>query len=740
MTSDTTRASESADLAAELEARLKFETLISDLSSKFINLPADQVDSEIVATQGLVCKELGLDVSSLWQWEPDVSGDMVLTHYFAPPHMTPPAVRMDARDHFPWGVQEFLKGRIVAVSSVDRLGPEAARDVATWRGFGIKSALHLPLSVGGGTPFGALCFNDIEMERSWEPTLVNRLALVAQVFARALARRQIEQQMASGLQFETLIADLSSAFVNVASDKVDGLILDAQQRVCEFLDLDLSSLWQWKEAPRRCLTPSHIYRPLGGPPVPELLNGEEAFPWSVQKLSAGKTVVEESTDRAPSEAAQDQATWRYFGIKSTVGFPLTPGGEDLLGVLTFHTQRQERSWPEPLVKRLQLIAQIFASALARARADKIIRESESRLNLAADTAALGLWSLNLATRHFWVTERTRQLFALPANEEITFERFMSLVHPEDREFIRKKVESMIESKQEARDEFRIVHPDGSVRWMLAHGRVQCNAAGEPDVLAGATVDITARKQAEIDREQDRKALAHMNRVTTMGVLTSSIAHELNQPLTAILANAQAARRIMSSGAPDMQEIRDILSDIADDDQRAGDVIRRIRELLQKGESSFPVIEMQKFLDDAVRIIRPDALIRNVGVIVEIAPDLPPIHGDRVQLQQVLINLALNAFDAMNNHPGRRELTVRSCRAADGGVEINVEDAGPGIPADKLETIFTPFFTSKPGGLGMGLPICRSIITAHGGRIWAENNSGGGATFHVTLPPADAPKQ
>ena len=235
--------------------------------------------------------------------------------------------------------------------------------------------------------------------------------------------------------------------------------------------------------------------------------------------------------------------------------------------------------------------------------------------------------------------------------------------------------------------------------------------------------------------QQRNELAHVTRVSTMGQLASSLAHELNQPLGAILRNAEAAELFLQDPSPDLDEVRAILADIRKDDQRAGEVIDRMRALMKRREAERRRLDLNLLAGEVVTLVRPDAEKRRVRLALETDPALPPVHGDRVQLQQVLLNLLLNAMDALDDNPPARRLVTVRARPVGATVEVAVSDNGHGIPADKLLRVFEPFFTSKPNGLGMGLAISRSIIEAHGGRLWAENNEAGGATFTFTLPAA-----
>lgn len=253
-----------------------------------------------------------------------------------------------------------------------------------------------------------------------------------------------------------------------------------------------------------------------------------------------------------------------------------------------------------------------------------------------------------------------------------------------------------------------------------------------------TLAFVVDKTDRYELRRQRQDLAHLTRVSTMGQLASSLAHELNQPLTAILSNVQAAQRFMAADPIDLAELRDILNDIVQDDYRASEVIRRIRAVVKKGDLEMVPLDLAGVIRDVVALVRSDAIVRGTRVTLDIDPTLPPVRGDRVQLQQVMLNLVLNAFDAMNEVPPVDRTVCVTLKPADSGmVLIAVRDRGHGLTADKLDKIFKPFFTSKPQGLGLGLSISRSIIDMHRGRLWAENNNDRGATFYVTLPLGDA---
>ena len=253
------------------------------------------------------------------------------------------------------------------------------------------------------------------------------------------------------------------------------------------------------------------------------------------------------------------------------------------------------------------------------------------------------------------------------------------------------------------------------------------------VLA-SVADITERLALEREATLQREELAHLSRVGMLGELSGSMAHELNQPLAAILSNAQAAQRFLDRAQPDLDEVRASLADIVADDKRAGEVIRRLRAMLKKQAAVHRPLYVNDLVLEVLRMARSDLLNRNASAHIELASGLPLVNGDQVQLQQVLINLLLNAGDAMLGSEDR-DLTIRSRLTNQGWVEVSFIDSGPGIPPDDLERIFQPFVTTKRDGIGLGLAVCRSIIAAHGGRLWAENNGARGATLRFALPPS-----
>ena len=380
-----------------------------------------------------------------------------------------------------------------------------------------------------------------------------------------------------------------------------------------------------------------------------------------------------------------------------------------------------------LLHAAQLARQLQAS-------ETELRETQERMELAANAAELGMWMWDIVRDEVWITDKGRALFGFAPLEKIDFNRFRNSLHPEDRESVLQALEKSLRTGAEYESEYRAVLPDGQVRWIAGRGQVEFNGDRQPVRMRGVAVDITKRKQAEEQTAHQRNEIAHLSRVTTLGELSGSIAHELSLPLSAILSNAQAAQRVLAHGGADLAEVRDILNDIVSEDQRAGEVIQRLRQWLKKGEVQQHSLRINEVVEDVLKLIHGDLVNQHVTVDVELGRNLPFVTGDPVQLQQVLLNLVVNSCDAMTNcdAPTRRVL-IRTGIESGSAVIVSVTDQGWRIPEEKMEQIFEPFFTTKEQGMGLGLSVCRTIITAHRGKLWATNNADRGATFHFSLP-------
>jgi PAS domain S-box-containing protein len=294
------------------------------------------------------------------------------------------------------------------------------------------------------------------------------------------------------IEFETLLSDLSSRFVNLPPADLDSEIEDALRRVCEPLGIDLAVLWQWSDAPD-VLVPTHAWCAVEGLRPSEPMR-QDQYPWALSQMRAGSPVIFSSLADLPAEAAVDRETCAQLGIRSNVTLPLVLGGEAPVGALGFNTLRAEREWPDALVQRLQLVAQVLCNALARRRHELSLRESEERLSLAVDSAGAGLWTLDFAMGRFWVTEQARALFGYLPDDVIDLERLRTSVHPDDRPLVLGAIERSADGEP-VNVEYRIVLPDGRLRWIVSRGRPHLDQSGRPDRLTGLSIDVTERQRA-----------------------------------------------------------------------------------------------------------------------------------------------------------------------------------------------------------------------------------------------------
>ena len=298
------------------------------------------------------------------------------------------------------------------------------------------------------------------------------------------------------IRFERLLAEMSTFFINLPADRIDSEIEAAQRRVCRFLDIDRSTLWQVHEGEPGTLLLTHLHQPPGSLSPPERMNAGDFFPWTVRKVLDRETLVFSNMTDLPPEADRDRETFGLYGTKSGVYVPLSVGGGPVFGLLTFAVMREERSWPETVLAGFKLIAQVFANALARKQVEKDLRESEARLSVATDAAGAGLWIMEPDSGYVWATPKTRELFLFAPDEALNYESFFKAVHPEDRDRVKQAMQQAFQAGEYLRNEYRIVLPNGSIRWMVARGQGYLRSAGKPDRLMGVSIDITERKQAE----------------------------------------------------------------------------------------------------------------------------------------------------------------------------------------------------------------------------------------------------
>jgi PAS domain S-box-containing protein len=423
------------------------------------------------------------------------------------------------------------------------------------------------------------------------------------------------------------------------------------------------------------------------------------------------------------------------GLRSCWSTPILAHSGKVLG--SFAMYNSEPRSPGPAEARaLEMATHLTGIAIERKLTHERLQRSEAYLAEAQRLSHTGSWAFNARGPVYW-SEETFRIWGLDPQQglpdrEIVLQR----IHPEDRDKVLEHVLKAVRDKQDYAAEFRIVLPDGTIKYIQGLGHPVFSLTGDLLEVVGTQFDVTERKRAEQERERLRQLqtdLAHINRVTTMGELTASLAHEIKQPMTAALTDARTCLRWLKRDEPEVSEAREAASRLVTDVSRAAEIISRISLLFKKVTSQRELVDVNELIREMIVLLRNEAARYSISIRSDLADDLPKVIADRVQLQQVFMNLMLNGIEAMKDIATGTELTVSSQHDEATQVLISVADAGVGLPPDIAENIFDAFYTTKPQGTGMGLSISRSIVESHGGRLWATPNSRHGAIFLFTLP-------
>jgi len=421
------------------------------------------------------------------------------------------------------------------------------------------------------------------------------------------------------------------------------------------------------------------------------------------------------------------------GLRACWSTPILSSQGDVLG--SFAMYRQERRGPNAKEARLTEVATHIAGiAIERLRVQEALRERDARINLAAESADLAFWVIYPDQNKAWMSDKGRAIYGFDPKLPLTRDLLFSRVHPDERAAVRAVFDRACASHGIFDSEHRLVLPYGKKRWVIVRGRCLEDEHGNLLELIGMTIDVSAQKQSDLQLQIQREEMAHLNRVALMGEMTASVAHELNQPLTAIANNAAAARRFLERGNIDPVLLQELLQDMVADSQRAGEVIRGIRSLVRKDKSAHVVLNLNAVIADTLRLVSSDVVLRESVITTEMDHNLPQVDASPVQIQQVLLNLIINALDAVEARPPAQRRIIITTRSLEGeSAEVSVRDFGLGLPKDRPEKVFDHFFSTKQSGMGMGLTIVRSIVETHGGTISAENAPDGGARFFFRLP-------
>ena len=546
-------------------------------------------------------------------------------------------------------------------------------------------------------------------------------------------QKQAERALRAAIDERTRIAAFREEIVMALSRQADlrGILQSCTGAMVRHLDAAFARIWTLSSDGRELelQASAGMYTHLDGP--------HSRIP--VGQFKIGLIAQERKahfTNNAQNDPRVSNPDWaRQQQIVSFAGYPLVLA-DRLVGVMGMFAKK---GLAESTLEALSFAAGLVAQGIERKRAEEALRKSEAYLAEGQRLTHVGSWGLNVAAHQALHSsaEHTRLFGFDPEKNMPSFEAFFQRVHPDDQQRVLDTFEALMRAGGNLDMQYRVAVPGSPVKYLHAIGHPAPGPSGAAGEYVGITIDVTERRRSEQERERLRQLeadLAHMNRVTTMGELTASLAHEVNQPITAAMTSAKTCIRWLARETPNVERAREAAARIADVTDRAAKIINRIRLLFRKGTPERQLVDMNEVVSDSIALLRNEANRHRISIRTELADDLPAVFGDRIQLQQVLMNLMINSIEAMKEVDGNRELAFRSQREADGRVLVSVRDTGVGLPPEADE-VFNPFFTTKAEGTGMGLAISRSIIESHGGRLWATSNGNDGASFHFVLSDA-----
>jgi signal transduction histidine kinase len=549
-------------------------------------------------------------------------------------------------------------------------------------------------------------------------------------------RRQTQQALATRLEFESLLARLASALVQQPTDEMHRAFEAWLGRIARLIGIDAVTVFTGSQAFAH-LTPLYSWMARGITEAPGEVAAAHAR-WARRSVQLQDAILIPGT-RDPLLAVGADRHSADGAALSGGAIPLVGEGE-LLGALTFS------SFGEPpdaalVPANAWLIGEVLAAALRRRLSEDALRKSEAMKSAILQSLTTGVAVIDREGRLLQVNGRWRD--GVPGCDWLTVGigdnllascRAMAEAGNDLAAAIEMGVTAVLDQSHDRFAIERMSDLGADARWWSLTAIPLYRMAGGAVLVAA---DITDLRRAEMEAQRSRLELAHVARVSTVGEMTASLAHQLNQPLAAIMTNAQAAGRMLNTALPDVDEVRAILQDIVRDDRRASDVIDRLRQLLRKGELEMRAVSLSTAIREVVELLGSEAIIRNVAIALDFSREPILVHGDRVQLQQVILNLLHNAMEALADEDASPRAVCVTCRDDGQTVTVCVRDSGPGLRAGTEEAVFEPFYTTKSGGMGMGLSIVRSIVEAHGGSIRARNAQDGGAVVEFQLPLASA---
>ena len=678
-----------------------FEELAAAVSTRLIRAPAAELGRGIEAVLEWIGAFFETERVTVWDHREEKAVLARLSCWVAPD--VAPALPEMPDELFPWVVRRLLDRKVVSLSGTEDLPPEAATDLEVFERMGIRSVLFLPLEIGDGIG-GALSLCSVSDRRSWSKSSLGRVRLLGDAIAGAMARRKAWDE------------------VQLSEHRARNFVSNSQEAIwcMEFgepLSLDLpeeEAIEQFYRRGRMVETNDAMARIYG------FADAEEMGEWTVADY-----FDRDSEATRESMLAMVRAGYRIAGVE-TIEAP--PGGT-------------------PGVYSNNLLPEIVDGRLVRlwgtSRDVTDVRRAEEQLrprSAAIEAMSSGCLVVDARTEEMPIVYANPGFLAMTGYEleEVLGVNCRFLQGSDTDPATRKEIRDALAGSGTFEGEILNYRKDGTPFWNHLRISPVRDSAGAVTHFVGIQTDVSKRREQEQDLGELRDELAHVARVATMGQLTGAIAHEINQPLTAIVSNALAGRRFLEAGEPDLVEVGEILGDMEADGRRAAEVMERTRALLERHETRVATVDLNGAITQVTALLHSEAVSRNIELELELDEDLPPARCDAVQMQQVLLNLILNGCEAMSDTPrNHRRLTVGT--ACDGDmIRVSVRDRGSGFREADPEELFVPYYTDKENGLGMGLAISRSIVEAHGGRIWARQDPRRGATFLFTLPAERAP--
>jgi PAS domain S-box-containing protein len=633
------------------------------------------------------------------------------------------------------------------LAAEDREFPVGSRHV---RDEGWRTTLATPL-LREGNPIGVLLVRRTEVRPFSDKQIalletfaaeaviaIENVRLFEAEKQRTLALAQANRDLVEAVRQQTATSEMLRIISNAPIQSVLDVVAEHAARLCDSNNAEIYSL------------ENNLLRLVASyGEIPVHVQARGGFPLNRDRVIGRATCDRRSVhvhDLAAevSEYPVGSSDAKRQGHRTTLATPLLRGGTPI-GVISFR-RLEVRPFSNNQIALLETFAAEAVIAIENVRlfeAEKQrtaeLRRNERYLAEAQRLSHVGTWAFNASTTLYWSEENYRIWGFDPRLGPPNHETRLQRIHPDDRDRVLEEVETALREKRDFVLEFRIILPDGMIKHLELTGRHLFSATGELVEAVGTYVDVTDRKRAHEEHERLRQLeadLARMNRVSIMGELAASLVHEITQPIATARNHARAALNFLDREPPNLDKVGEALTGVVGDADRAGEIIDRIRDHVRKAPPRKALFDLNHAIDEVI-VLGRSAITKN-GILVRtlLAEGLFPVRGDRVQLQQVILNLVLNAVEAMSSAAeGPRELTIGSEQIQGNGVLVAVRDSGPGIDPEQLERVFQAFYTTKPGGTGMGLSICRSIIEAHGGRLRADANEPRGAVFQFTLPGA-----